>query len=138
MFNFVQNSSFEILSKNLKAICENIKNTQKQTMHNLGREMKLEIKNILDIPVSKTGAKIVRSLPYEPPRKVSGNLQNSVDYFMEENADNLSVKVFCAGSAPYALYLEYGTEKTAPRPFMLPTLNKYALILKEETKGNFL
>ena len=102
--------------------------------------MKQEIKNILDIPVSKNGARIVRSLPMQAPRKESGNLQNSVDYLLEENKDSLIIKVFCADSAPYALYLEYGTNKTAPRPFMLPTLNKYALILKEEIKeiGKFL
>lgn len=140
MFNFSLNSSFETLSKNLTETLLNLKNAQKQTAQNLGTQMKQEIKDILDVPVSKNGAKIVRSLPLEAPRKESGNLQNSVDYILEENKNNLTIKVFCANSAPYALYLEYGTEKTAPRPFMLPTLNKYALILKEETKeiGKFL
>ena len=76
----------------------------------------------------------------QAPRKESGNLQNSVDYQLEETKDNITIKIFCADSAPYALYLEYGTAKTLPRPFMLPTLNKYALILKEEIKeiGKFL
>ncbi len=140
MFNFSLNSSFETLRKNLTEILLNLKNAQKQTAQNLGAQMKQEIKDILDVPVSKNGAKIVRSLPLEAPRKESGNLQNSVDSLVLENQHNLTVKVFCADSAPYALYLEYGTEKTLPRPFMLPTLNKYALLLKEETKkiGKFL
>lgn len=134
MFKFSLNSSFEVLSKNLAQNWLDLKKAQKQIAQNIGAEMKQEIKNILDIPVSKNGARIVRSLPMQAPRKESGNLQNSVDYLLEENKDSLIIKVFCADSAPYALYLEYGTDKTAPRPFMLPTLNKYALILKEETK----
>lgn len=134
MFNFSLNSSFEILTKNLTETWFNLEKAQKEIAQNIGAEMKQEIKGILDIPVSKNGAKIVRSLPLEAPRKESGNLQNSVDYFLEENKDNLTIKVFCSDSAPYAIYLEYGTIKTAPRPFMLPTLNKYALILKEEIK----
>lgn len=134
MFKFSLNSSFEVLSKNLAQTWLDLKKAQKQIAQNIGAEMKQEIKNILDIPVSKNGARIVRSLPMQAPRKESGNLQNSVDYLLEENKDSLIIKVFCANSAPYALYLEYGTNKTAPRPFMLPTLNKYALILKEETK----
>ncbi len=134
MFKFSLNSSFEVLSKNLAQTWLDLKKAQKQIAQNIGAEMKQEIKNILDIPVSKNGARIVRSLPMQAPRKESGNLQNSVDYLLEENKDSLIIKVFCADSAPYALYLEYGTDQTAPRPFMLPTLNKYALILKEETK----
>ncbi len=140
MFNFSLNSSFENLSKNLAQTLLNLKKAQKEIAQNIGAEMKQEIKDILDIPVSKNGARIVRSLPMQAPRKESGNLQNSIDYLIEGNKDNLTIKVFCSDSAPYALYLEYGTTKTAPRPFMLPTLNKYALILKEEIKeiGNYL
>ena len=134
MFKFSLNSSFENLGKNLTQTLLILHKAQEQIAQNIGAEMKQEIKDILDIPVSKNGAKIVRSLPMQAPRKESGNLQNSVDYQLEETKDNITIKIFCADSAPYALYLEYGTAKTLPRPFMLPTLNKYALILKEETK----
>ena len=140
MFKFSLNSSFENLGKNLTQTLLILHKAQEQIAQNIGAEMKQEIKDILDIPVSKNGAKIVRSLPMQAPRKESGNLQNSVDYQLEETKDNITIKIFCADSAPYALYLEYGTAKTLPRPFMLPTLNKYALILKEEIKeiGKFL
>lgn len=140
MFKFSLNSSFENLGKNLTQTLLILHKAQEQIAQNIGAEMKQEIKNILDIPVSKNGARIVRSLPMQAPRKESGNLQNSVDYQLEETKDNITIKIFCADSAPYALYLEYGTAKTLPRPFMLPTLNKYALILKEEIKeiGKFL
>lgn len=140
MFNFSLNSSFENLAKILQEKFITLEKTQRQMAQTLATEMKQEIKNILDIPVSKNGARIVRSQPLQAPRKESGNLQNSVDSLVLENQHNLTIKVFCSDSAPYALYLEYGTGKTAPRPFMLPTLNKYALILKEEIKeiGKFL
>lgn len=134
MFNFSLNSSFEILKQSLEENFLLIKKEQRQIAQDLSFKMKQEIKDILNIPVSKNGARIVRSQPLEAPRRESGNLQNSVDSLVEENGDNLTVRVFCSDSAPYSLYLEYGTQKTAPRPFMLPTLNKYALILKEEIK----
>lgn len=140
MFNFALNSSFSALEQSLKEKLLYLEQAQKQITQDIAVEMKQEVKNILDIPVSKNGAKIVRSRPGQPPRKNSGNLQNSVDYLLEQKGTEISIKVFCDNSAPYALYLEYGTQKTAPRPFMLPTLNKYALVLKEEIKaiGNLL
>ena len=135
MFNFALNSSFSALEQSLKEKLLYLEQAQKQITQGIALEMKQEVKNLLDIPVSKNGAKIVRSRPGQPPRKSSGNLQNSVDYLLEQKGTEISIKVFCDNSAPYALYLEYGTQKTAPRPFMLPTLNKYALVLKEEIKG---
>ena len=134
MFNFSLNSSFKNLEQSLSTNLTLLEDKQKQVAHILAKQMKQEIKEILDIPVSKNGAKIVRSQPLQAPRKESGNLQNSVDYILEQNGLNISIKIFCSDSAPYALYLEYGTQKTAARPFMIPTLNKYALILKEEIK----
>jgi|GEM_PF-3143557 phage protein, HK97 gp10 family len=134
MFNFSLNSSFKNLEQSLSTDLTLLEERQKQIAQILAEQIKQEIKDILDIPVSKNGAKIVRSQPLQAPRKESGNLQNSVDYVLEQNGLNISIKVFCSNSAPYALYLEYGTQKTAARPFMLPTLNKYALILKEEIK----
>lgn len=134
MFNFSLNSSFKNLEQSLSTDLTLLEERQKQIAQILAEQIKQEIKDILDIPVSKNGAKIVRSQPLQAPRKESGNLQNSVDYVLEQNGLDISIKVFCSNSAPYALYLEYGTQKTAARPFMLPTLNKYALILKEEIK----
>ena len=134
MFNFSLNSSFKNLEQSLSTNLTLLEDKQKQVAHILAKQMKQEIKEILDITGSKNGAKIVRSQPLQAPRKESGNLQNSVDYILEQNGLNISIKIFCSDSAPYALYLEYGTQKTAARPFMIPTLNKYALILKEEIK----
>ena len=140
MFNFSLNSSFDKLEQSLMEKVLLIEKTQQELAQTLGTQMKQEIKDNLDIPVSKSGAKVVRSLPLEAPRKESGNLQNSVDFSVEQTALVSTVKVFCSSSAPYALYLEYGSAKTAARPFMLPVLNKYTLILKEEIKeiGNYL
>lgn len=135
MLNFSLNSSFD----NLKQFLANkqllIEKSRREIAQTLKEEMKQEIKNLLNIPVSKNGGKIVRSRALEAPRKESGTLQNSVDSFVEQKGQNLTITVFCSDSAPYALYLEYGSAKTAPRPFMLPTLNKYSLILKEEIRA---
>lgn len=135
MFKFSLNSSFNDLAQILEQKMLLIEETREQIAQDLKVKMKQEIKDILNIPVGKNGAKILRSLPLEAPRKQSGTLQNSVNSLIEKQGQAIKVKVFCADSAPYALYLEYGTAKTAPRPFMLPTLNKYALILKEDIGG---
>lgn len=135
MFKFSLNSSFNDLAQILEQKMLLIEETREQIAQDLKVKMKQEIKDILNIPVGKNGAKIVRSLPLEAPRKQSGTLQNSVDSLIEKQGSAIKVKVFCSDIAPYALYLEYGTTKTAPRPFMLPTLSKYALILKEDIGG---
>lgn len=135
MLNFSLNSSFD----NLKQFLANkqllIEKSRREIAQTLKEEMKQEIKDLLNIPVSKNGGKILRSQALEAPRKESGTLQNSVDSFVEQKGQNITITVFCSDSAPYALYLEYGSAKTAPRPFMLPTLNKYSLILKEEIRA---
>lgn len=140
MLNFSLNSSYKELLELLQAKLLIIEKEQENMAQNFAQEIKRETKEILNIPISKNGSKIVRSMPLQAPRKESGNLQNSIDTFVSKQEDSFTITLFCAASAPYALYLEYGTSKVAPRPFMLPVLNKYTLLLKEEIKqiGKFL
>ena len=58
------------------------------------------------------------SAPGEPPARVTGELLDSVAYEVLETEKGLSVTVGTA--APYALALEYGTRRMAPRPFLRP------------------
>ncbi len=59
------------------------------------------------------------SQPGEPPRMRSGDLLISIDY--EWDAATLSGRV--VATAPYATFLEFGTDKMAPRPFFTSTID---------------
>jgi HK97 gp10 family phage protein len=56
------------------------------------------------------------SAPLTPPHRRSSVLQNSIR--AEKTAEGWSV----GSNAPYAAWLETGTRRMAPRPFMLPTV----------------
>ncbi len=58
------------------------------------------------------------SLPGEPPKKIRGDLQRSIAY--EMGPDRLSAKV--GTNLDYGAYLELGTSRMAPRPFLRSTL----------------
>ncbi len=60
------------------------------------------------------------SAPGEPPARVSGELMDSVAYEVADTGKGVSVMVGAAAS--YALALEYGTRRMAPRPFLRPAL----------------
>lgn len=61
------------------------------------------------------------SMPYNPPAVDTGTLRRSITYKVNE-----SEKVGRVGSTiknpPYGLYLEYGTSRMKPRPWLRPAL----------------
>lgn len=70
--------------------------------------------------------------PGEPPKTVTGRLRSSISHevFYSPN-DPLGVKGYVGSNVEYALYLELGTEKMEPRPFLRPTVfNNQSRILK--------
>lgn len=54
------------------------------------------------------------SSPYNPPAIRTGTLDRAVEVARARKFWYVSVDL---GSAPYAVYLEFGTSKMAPRPF---------------------
>lgn len=76
----------------------------------------------------RSGRRVTRYLdpskPGEPPRKRTGWLQRNVAY--EIDSEKLTVKIGCTANAPYGLYLELGTSRMAPRPWLLVTAQKHA------------
>jgi hypothetical protein len=68
---------------------------------------------------------IPSSEPGDPPHKVTGNLQRSIAYQM--SSDRQSVRV--GTSDIVGLFLELGTVKMLPRPWLLPTLFSHAKTL---------
>lgn len=66
----------------------------------------------------RRGVQHQASAPGEAPASDTGRLVNSIT--TSYDAENLSGKV--NASTEYAVYLEYGTQKIEPRPFMRPAL----------------
>lgn len=65
--------------------------------------------------VSKTGRDHVASAPGESPAIDTGLLANSIDYAMTGETSAV-----VGSGAEYAIHLEFGTVRIAPRPFMQP------------------
>ena len=62
------------------------------------------------------------SRPGEPPHKITGNLQRHVQYQLDR--PKLAAQVGLAVGARYGLWLELGTRRMAPRPWLIVTLKK--------------
>jgi len=62
------------------------------------------------------------SRPGEPPRKITGWLQRNVVY--ELDVGGLKARVGLAANATYGAYLELGTHRVRPRPWLLSTLEQ--------------
>ncbi len=66
-----------------------------------------------------SGANHVPSLPGQPPNEDTGTLRRNIE--TEIGGPNL---VTVTSYAPYSAFLEYGTSRAAPRPFMKPAADR--------------
>lgn len=64
---------------------------------------------------SQSGKYHVSSAPGEPPNNDTGVLVGNI-----ETVQLTPLKVEVSSNAPYSAYLEFGSSKMAPRPFMTP------------------
>lgn len=62
------------------------------------------------------------SLPGEPPKKITGFLQRSIAHEMRN--EFAGPRAFVGTGVEYGLFLEIGTVKMLPRPFLRSTLDK--------------
>lgn len=67
------------------------------------------------------------SSPGESPHRRTGYLQESVSWGVDRFGPIYTLTV--ASTALYSVYLEFGTERMAARPFMAPALQRWAPIL---------
>lgn len=68
------------------------------------------------------------SAPGEAPAKDSGDLLRSMDVEGRRVATGAVVTIACTSG--YGSYLEYGTSKMRPRPFMRPLMNENKLLIR--------
>lgn len=63
------------------------------------------------------------SAPGEPPKMVTGRPRASIKGKVEPKKNKINGYVYTDDDiAPYGLFLEFGTSKMKPRPFLRPTL----------------
>ena len=60
------------------------------------------------------GARHTASAPGQPPANVTGDLVRSIKVTKERNKSTINI------SKNYAIFLEFGTSKMRPRPFIIP------------------
>jgi HK97 gp10 family phage protein len=82
----------------------------------------------LDYENPVTGNKIhnkrPRSIPGEAPAPDKGTLRQSITHDVTETASGASGKIGSTiTSPPYGAYLEHGTSRMAPRPWLLPAMD---------------
>lgn len=65
------------------------------------------------------------SLPNEYPAVDNGDLRRSITFEVEEHSNSVKGKVGSTiNNPPYPVYLEYGTSRMQPRPWLRPSIEK--------------
>jgi HK97 gp10 family phage protein len=109
-------------------VVNRIRSVLMQTMHQQGQESVDRIKKSIGTQYPPA------SSPGEPPHKRTGGLQNSVGYNVTVAGPSANLEV--TATAPYAAYLEYGTENMAARPFLRPEVDRIRQTLPQHVRNN--
>ena len=83
-------------------------------MHEEGYEAKQNIRQAISTPYPPASA------AGQPPHLRTGELHGSVDYYV--TANGVSADLTLRATADHAVYLEFGTQNMAARPFMRPEI----------------
>lgn len=109
----VEDHSAEVLAALKKAAWENV----------LRAAVVFQTQVLQALNVSNPRPYKTPSAPGEPPRKRTGFLQANVQLDVDEA--NLTARVGILANAKYGAYLEFGTRKMKPRPFLSLVLGKF-------------
>jgi HK97 gp10 family phage protein len=91
---------------------------QQQAFFQAAYESAEELRN----EVVRTVSNASPSSPGQPPGVVTGQLRNSVFADPVAGVGSNRVTIEVGARAPYAGFLEFGTSKMAPRPFLRPAV----------------
>ena len=75
------------------------------------------------------GARHTASAPGQPPANVTGDLVRSIKVTKERNKSIINI------SKNYAVFLEFGTSKMRPRPFIIPAFLKTKKWFNDKLQG---
>ena len=120
---------------NDKIIKDLLKQTEAETLDSAEKLKELMVKSITSGAKSgktytRNGMSHQSSPPGQPPANDTGELVDSI--VVEKRKGFSIVKI----NADYAGYLEYGTSKMRPRPFILPAITKIKKMLMTKIKRN--
>lgn len=125
------------IKKQIDAAIEKLSKTKKQLKSNIGQavaDVCLKVQNECQMGMTNTNVnnavsygkrKHHPSLPNEYPAVDYGDLRRSITIEVEENDDTAKGRVGSViTNPPYPTYLEYGTSKMRPRPWLRPSVEK--------------
>ena len=102
-----------VLQSFVKDVQKEIDKNARKNMQNAGKFARSEVRKVLNVKH--------RSKPNSPPGRLSGKLWKSIRYQVETDAYGVKI-----GSTDFkARWMEFGTSKMDPRPFLLPTIDKH-------------
>jgi HK97 gp10 family phage protein len=103
-----------------------IKQKQERALTAAGVFLRDEMRKVVSVPVVKVNGRVtVRSKPGEPPRLETGFGRSKINYRVaQDGRGTWHLKISVAVNAAYMLYLEYGTRRIKPRPWLVSTWKK--------------
>jgi HK97 gp10 family phage protein len=105
------------LEKTIGLCCQKVRSDIQSSMAHTERNMEVSY-----FTNNKTKAHHP-SLPGNPPAPDTGNLRNSIRYEVRsENKEVYGIVGTTQKDPPYGEYLEYGTKKMKPRPWLRPAM----------------
>lgn len=103
-----------------------INKKQHDSLAAAGVYLRQQMMKAVSVPVVKVKGKVVRrSLPGEPPRLETGFGRAGIrDRVEQDGAGKWHLKISVIANAAYMLYLEWGTRRIKPRPWLVSTWKK--------------
>lgn len=103
-------------------VVDKVKRGMIGNLEDAGRYLRDEVRK----SISTQGSRGIHSKPYHPPFRQSGKLMRSVRW---EKVNKYGIRV--VANVLYGIFLEFGTRKMSPRPFLRPAIwNNRARIRK--------
>lgn len=107
------------IHKNRLARLRNVKSDSLKALYAAGEVIREDAKQSI-IAGSVSGAAHVPSLPGQPPNADTHQLDMSLDTIINEGGKTVSV----VSRAPYGAFQEFGTSRSAARPYLRPALQR--------------
>lgn len=96
------------------AVCEHVASRLTPAVDRYAESLLGQVRDLIDVAVTYSGRKAIRSKPGEPPRREFGNYQRSWQSRSSREGDRISASV--GTTSNIGPFLEFGTGRMAARP----------------------